>query len=237
MFRLSQIRKIYQILFSLEDFSLNDVSIHTFVNPYSIQRLANSDVDLKLFKIHSDGILLVKLAQLFGKNIERFSFDETSIAPIIYKYAKSNNRRIAIIGTQKDLIGETVRKIETEYFIDITYYRDGFIDENEMDEVYRIIKDLKIDLLIVGMGTPLQEKFIQEAMNSGWKGQAFTCGGYLHQTHKNIQYYPKYINKLNLRFLYRIFDEPKLIKRYLVNYTKLLLIMPIMYFFKLIGKL
>ena len=70
------------------------------------------------------------------------------------------------------------------------------------------------------MGTPFQEQFLVDLKNLGWIGAGYTCGGFIHQTAANIKYYPEFFNTYNLRWLYRMIDEPKLIKRYLILYPK-----------------
>lgn len=52
--------------------------------------------------------------------------------------------------------------------------------------------------------------------NAGYHGIGFTCGEFIHQLAMNkINYYPAWINKYNLRFLYRMYKEPHTRKRYL----------------------
>jgi N-acetylglucosaminyldiphosphoundecaprenol N-acetyl-beta-D-mannosaminyltransferase len=75
------------------------------------------------------------------------------------------------------------------------------------------------------MGTPLQEEFLLEVHLKSETIIGFTCGGFIHQTAKGINYYPKWINKFNLRWLFRIFDEPKLFERYFVKYPKSLILL------------
>ena len=104
--------------------------------------------------------------------------------------------------------------------LNVLRYRDGYFSDKEReDELDLLIKD-NPDIVIVGMGTPLQEFFLRDLRELGWQGTGFTCGGYLHQSSNGIDYYPKLIDKLNLRWLYRIYDEPKLFKRYTVDYSK-----------------
>ena len=74
------------------------------------------------------------------------------------------------------------------------------------------------------MGTPLQEKFLIDLKKNGWSGIGFTCGGFLHQTSNNIIYYPNWIDKFSLRAFYRMYDEPKLIKRYFLIYPLAILL-------------
>ena len=47
------------------------------------------------------------------------------------------------------------------------------------------------------------------------EGIGFTCGGFIHQTANNeIEYYPLWIDRMNLRFVYRMYKEKHTRKRY-----------------------
>ena len=96
-------------------------------------------------------------------------------------------------------------------------YRNGyFTSENEMDEEAKHIVKLNPDFLIVGMGILMQEKFLLKVKDMRFQGVGFTCGGFIHQTAKNeIDYYPAWADRLNLRFIYRMYKEPHTRKRYL----------------------
>ena len=72
------------------------------------------------------------------------------------------------------------------------------------------------DFLIVGMGVLMQERFLLKVKDAGFGGIGFTCGGFIHQTAKDeIDYYPGWVDRLNLRFLYRMYKEKHTRKRYL----------------------
>ena len=44
--------------------------------------------------------------------------------------------------------------------------------------------------------------------NARIPGVGFTCGGFIHQTANNeIEYYPLWIDRMNLRFVYRMYKE------------------------------
>lgn len=38
------------------------------------------------------------------------------------------------------------------------------------------INELNPDLVVVGMGAPLQEKFLVDLVGLGWRGRGYTCG-------------------------------------------------------------
>ena len=71
------------------------------------------------------------------------------------------------------------------------------------------------------MGVPLQERFLLQLTDAGWNGVGITCGGFLDQLSQGVQYYPGWINSLNLRWAYRLMREPgRLWRRYLLDYPK-----------------
>jgi exopolysaccharide biosynthesis WecB/TagA/CpsF family protein len=202
----------------------------TFLNPYSYLLARNNKKLFEKFDIKIDGILLVKVLKLFGfKDIKRESFDMTSLAPIVFEDAIKENQSIYFIGTKPKVIDKAIDNIKASYpKLNIVGFRDGYIKNEERNNVFENIKNLSPDIVVCGMGTPLQEQFLVDLQNDGWDGIGYTCGGFLHQTVGDIQYYPKWIDKYNLRWVYRMYDEPVLFKRYFGEY-------PIFFFYFIID--
>jgi len=200
----------------------NEKKLVTFLNPYSYLFARNKIGLFKNFNIKIDGIILVKTLNIFGfKNIIRESFDMTSMAPLVFEESIKTKKSIYFIGTKPEIIDKAADNIKEQFpELNIIGYRDGYIKEEERNEVLKSIITLNPDILICGMGTPVQEQFLIDLQKSGWSGTGYTCGGFLHQTANSIKYYPNWVNKYNLRALYRIYDEPVLLKRYLFEYPK-----------------
>lgn len=204
----------------------NDFSgLNTFINPYSALILQKHRNKIKLdnFNIYVDGIYICWLELIFKSNkIARISFDFTSIAHDTFSYAVKNNLKIAIIGGNPG-IAEKASKHITDLYpgIDINFTAPGFF-KNHKEKTYTINKCTDSDIVITGMGTPLQEQFLIELKSQNWKGSGYTCGGFLDQIVEGKgMYYPPLINKYNLRWLYRIYKEPnRLLKRYTIDYLK-----------------
>ena len=208
------------------EFSFQENKLYTFLNPYSYLMARNQlDIIRPIDIIHADGIVLSFLFSLFRiKKISRYSFDMTSVARIIFELSEEKNYSIVIIGTEPDVIDNAIQNILKEYKLNIIEYRDGFFkSEEERINYQKHIAKLNPDILIVGMGVIRQESFLLEMRKKGWGKTGFTCGGFLHQSAVSINYYPRIINKLHLRWLYRILKEPKLIKRYTIDYFKFLI--------------
>ncbi|UHG93164.1 WecB/TagA/CpsF family glycosyltransferase [Spirosoma oryzicola] len=197
--------------------------ITSFVNPYSMLVLKNNPtIATNIDHWHVDGISLVKTVNKHeSKKINRFSFDDTSLAPIVFNFIKERKLTLAIVGSTQVNIIAAVAIIEKKYSIKVNYFSSGYFDDlTQRQEVLNHIHKNNFDFVICGMGTPHQEKFLIDLKMMGWSGYGFTCGGYLHQIAKKENYYPKLFDSLNIRWVFRIIDEPKLIKRYFYLYPK-----------------
>lgn len=194
--------------------------VYTFLNPVSYLDAINYKSLFDNFDgIFADGSILVgAILSLYGKKVKRYSFDMTSVAPMLLKYAVDNGKTIYIVASRQDQVEKAVKIIEEMYpGINIIGYRNGYFStDNEQDEEIRHIIDINPDYLIVGMGAIKQERFLLNVKHAGFKGIGFTCGGFIHQTSKNeINYYPAWVDKYNVRFLYRMYREPHTRMRYL----------------------
>lgn len=199
---------------------MSDYKIYTFLNPVSyLMALDNKKLFEQFDGIFVDGsILVTAIKVLYGKTVTRRSFDMTSLAPEILKYAENNKKTIYIVGSKQEQIEKAISIFKERYpNLLIAGYRNGyFSSENEMDTEAIHITEKNPDFLIVGMGALMQEKFLLKVKSTGFKGIGFTCGGFIHQTSKNeIEYYPAWADKLNLRFIYRMYKEKHTRKRYI----------------------
>lgn len=204
---------------------LNDISGSViFLNPFSYLLLRGRlDIFSGVSKIFCDGILLVFIFRIFGLKISRYSFDQTSLAPVVFGQISDSKKTVFLLGSHENAIFSARKIIEVAYpELKISGCRNGFFaNQNEMKDFasYLACCDDSPDFVIVGMGTPLQEEFSAFLLNSGFKGVIYTCGGFFHQISGNgFVYYPKIFDRLNLRWIYRMYDEPKLIRRYFLNY-------------------
>ncbi len=200
---------------------------HTFINLYSYLVLRKqTKLSASMDNILVDGQLMVVVLRLLGlKKLSRKSFDMTSLAPVVFLDAIENGKTIYFVGSTQLQLMSSVKKI-TDNFpgLNVVRFRNGYFSGAEWKEEMALVSRLNPDIVVAGLGTPLQEQFLIDLRSSGWKGTGFTCGGFFHQTAAGINYYPVWMDKLNLRWLYRIYDEPKLAKRYFLQYPLALML-------------
>ena len=215
---------LVQKILSTEALSIDEVftkkgRIYTFLNPVSyLSALDNKAMFTRFDGIFADGsILAAAIKTIYGKHVTRRSFDMTSIAPELLSFAETNKKTVYVVASRQEQVEKAVGIFKERYAdLCVCGYRNGyFTSEVEMDKEAEHIAALNPDFLIVGMGALMQERFLLKVKDAGYRGIGFTCGGFIHQTANNeIDYYPVWVDRMNLRFLYRMFKERHTRKRY-----------------------
>ena len=200
-----------------------DSALITFVNPLACA-IARQDesypATLNEFDwVLCDGIgMTVAAHRLLKIRLNRAAFDHASLAGPVLRWAKANAKKLVLVGGEPSVAekaAETMCREVPGLDIEMTFsgYPPG------VTEAFDFLIGNPGRLVICGMGAPRQEEFLLSLKRAGWQGTGFTCGGFLDQISNGMQYYPAWINRLNLRFLYRLYREPaRLWRRYLIDY-------------------
>jgi len=168
-----------------------------------------------------DGMLMSTfMSRITGRPIGRVSFDFTSIADVVLRSAEQQGKRVYFVGARQAELDLFISKIKSLYpQLSIAGYHNGYFDAAQAEDIRYDICRSAADILIVGLGAGRQEQFEQDALRAGFRGVAFSCGGFIRQEAlATRQYYPALINRLHLRAFYRMYREPHTIKRYLIDY-------------------
>jgi N-acetylglucosaminyldiphosphoundecaprenol N-acetyl-beta-D-mannosaminyltransferase len=195
----------------------------TFVNPHSFH-IAKRDneyaANLSRFTyVFPDGIGVTWALRLLHSNhAERISFDSTSLALPMLRRAQREHRSVMLIGGRPGVAPRAAERLSKALDgLRVLAATDGF---RSLDQYVSTVHLLKPDVIVCGMGAPLQEELLIRLAESGaWKGLGYTCGGYLDQLCAGVQYYPAVVDRLDLRWAYRLAKEPRrLWRRYLIEY-------------------
>jgi N-acetylglucosaminyldiphosphoundecaprenol N-acetyl-beta-D-mannosaminyltransferase len=210
--------------------NLNQVVDKIFLSLYSNKKIfivtANPEIvikarkDLELNKaiknadiVTADGIGVVIAMRLYNIKINRVTgFD---IVQKIFERSnknKENKYKFFLLGSNKKNIKLAQINIKRKYKnIEICGYNDGYFDDK--DKIIDLINNSKTDILLIGMGSPLQEKFIflnKKKINA----KVFIgVGGTFDVLSGKIKRAPTIFQKLGLEWFYRILKEPKRILR------------------------
>lgn len=203
----------------------DNLALATFVNAFSYYDLTE-EMKNEIDYFFSDGILLTKLNNYFSVDkVERISFDSTSLAYPFFDFCEKNDVTVALVGATQSEISNFSKYILGKFpYLKLSYVSSGYID----DEVrYKVLAScLSSDVVIVGMGFPYQEEFLLELKKSHTTSSqlklALTCGGFFTQ-HQNSDYYPKLIDKLELRWLYRLIFAKHVRRKVFTKYPRFFL--------------
>jgi len=181
----------------------------TFLNPYSIEKFSDrTELYSRFDYICSDGIFPILLHKIWRiKKSKRISFDMGSLAPVVFQWLVDNDKTVYFLGTTEENLRNFEKVITKNYStLRIIGSHHGFIKGQE-EEVVREIVSLNPCVVVIGMGAPFQDTFAMRLKDSGFQGTAYTCGGFMHQSSERLNYYPKWVNRWNLRTFYRFTRE------------------------------
>lgn len=201
-----------------------DTGLATFLNPYSYLRLRQSvELCAEMDAIFVDGVSLVILLRLAGIRVRRCSMDMTSLAPGVLMRAAADNRTIYFVGGPLGVAKNAADILRREIDLPAVEALAGYFDTSaHRDSAISKIAADRDSLVLVGMGAGVQEQFMIDLRRQGHSGLVYSCGGFFHQTVMagRPKYYPRWVDRIHLRWLWRMVKEPQLISRYLIGYPR-----------------
>lgn len=160
-----------------------------------------------------DGIGVVKAANYIGINEINERITGVDISYTLLELANKYNKSIYLLGASKEVIELTVKNINKEYpKVNILGYSDGYVDDK--DDVFKRIKNISPDIILVALGVPKQELLIAKHYDSFSKGIFVGVGGTFDVISGTKKRAPQIIQKLNIEWLYRIIGNKERIKRF-----------------------
>lgn len=120
--------------------------------------------------------------------------------------------KIFLYGAKQEIVEKAKEELELIYpKINIVGTCNGYIGE---DYAVEKINESGADIIFVGLGSPKQEEFIIKNKDKIDKAKILMpVGGSFDVISKTKKRAPKWIIKINLEWLYRLFQEPKRIFR------------------------
>ena len=116
---------------------------------------------LKADLIHADGTPLVKASRLLSKTPLPERVATTDLVHNTARIAEKEKATFYFLGATQDGIELAVKRMKALYpALEFVGYRNGYIKSEQEDEVIAQINAAKPDILWIGMGVPLEQKFV-----------------------------------------------------------------------------
>lgn len=185
----------------------------TYLNP---EKLLTANLSIyENMCVRVDGFFLSWLIEKeFKNNVERASFDFSSLADSVFSAIEEARLSLAIIGAKECEAHSFANVIRSRYKIDIVLVHDGYFNSSEYARVIEKLRASRANVALIGMGGIRQDEFASQVASALDDVSIFTCGAFISQTAAGSgDYYPSLIKKLDLRWLYRFYREPHTVWR------------------------
>ena len=144
----------------------------------------------------------------------------TDFIPNIINLANKYKKNIYLLGGKPGIAELAKDNIIAKYnSCNIVGVSDGYFDSDKNDYIVNDIVSKKTDILIVGMGGPTQELWIENNREKleGVK-IAIAGGAILDFMSGEIKRAPRFVRKFKAEWIYRLYLEPKrLFRRYIIG--------------------
>jgi len=128
--------------------------------------------------------------------------------------------RIALVGSDRRSVDRAAQVVADDLLApgaSLVDVRDGYSELPGGDSLAPWMKSCRPDVVIVGLGTVLQEEWALDASAALPAGLVLTCGGFFDQVYQ-AAYYPPWAYSLRLNWAVRLAREPsRLWRRYSVE--------------------
>jgi len=164
-----------------------------------------------------EGRGLYLMTWLVGKKLKQ----EINGVELIYKLnqkSKIKNQKLFLLGGTEDVVKKTAEKLGDS----VIGFEHGYRD---LDKVVEKINLAKPEILLVGLGSPEQEKFIYNHLSKMPSVKlAIGVGGAFDFISGQVKRAPKIIQKIGMEWLWRLILEPRRVKRIFLGVFGLILL-------------
>ncbi len=175
-------------------------------NSYFSQVLKNAEL------VIPDGVGIKIALKINGINQEQIPGIEFSKELIAICEKKSYS--VALIGAKDEILTKACENLKKDYpNLNICYHHDGFFNEQEEAEIIQNIFSAQPKLVLVALGAPKQEIFIDK-LKKELKSSIFVgVGGSFDVWSGEVQRAPVVYRKIGCEWLYRLLKQPSRFKR------------------------
>ena len=197
----------------------NDSKVVFTANPEIVMRAKNDDQFKKIINqgdlVVADGIGVVIGSKIIKKPLkERVAGYD--LVQNIFKEIKDTEHTVYFFGAAPGIAKQAQEKMKQQYSnIKIIGAHSGYYTEEEEALLIQELKRKKPDIILVGLGAPKQEMWIQKYKNE-IKAKVFIgVGGSFDVMSGNTKRAPKLFIHLGLEWFYRLITQPTRLKRML----------------------
>ncbi|WP_293104852.1 WecB/TagA/CpsF family glycosyltransferase [Moorena sp. SIO3I6] len=171
---------------------------------------------------HCDGMGILKAHQFMGYNLSlKYRASYTLLLPKLLENVNQNGLSMFLLGSKPKHLETALTNLRQQYPNIIVNGHHGYFDKedpSQNQEIINKINQTKPNILLVGMGMPIQEKWIWQHRSRLNVNVFMPCGAVIDRLAGLVPDCPEFISNLGGEWLYRLSREPKrLAARYLLG--------------------
>ncbi|MDJ0742726.1 MAG: WecB/TagA/CpsF family glycosyltransferase [Xenococcaceae cyanobacterium MO_167.B27] len=169
-----------------------------------------------------DGVGILKALQWMGNDFPlQYRVSGTAFVPKLLEYGNQNSFSFFLLGSTPKYLEEAMQRVKQKYPELKIAGHDGYFDKKNTEQNQAIVEQInqfKPNILLVGMGMPTQEKWIQEYRRELEVNVIMPCGAIIDRLAGVVAECPPWISNSGLEWLYRLISEPRRLGgRYLIG--------------------
>ena len=143
----------------------------------------------------------------------------TDLFPDICSLAQENSYKLYFLGAKEGIANKMKDELLKKYdSLKIVGTHNGYMEDTEIYSVIKEINQSKADILLIALGAPQQEIFIQKYTNKINAKLFIGVGGLFDFYSNKTKRAPLFIREIGFEWIYRMIQEPKRMwKRYVLG--------------------
>lgn len=167
--------------------------------------------------VFGDGSGVRLAAGLRGERM-RANLVGTDLLPRFFHRSRAKGCRCFLLGATDVTVTRAARHLESDFpGIAIVGTHHGYVDDAGSRAVVDAIHQAAPDMLLVGMGNPLQERWIHDHLPLLRVPVSIGVGGLFDHWAGNLRRAPGWVRRLGLEWLQILLQQPRKWRRYLLG--------------------
>lgn len=169
-------------------------------------------------EVYPDGVGVKMAARMQGLALKE-NVNGTDMFPLLCEQLQLQDKSLYLCGATKSVVSKLAKKLHVEFpKLRIAGYTDGYSYSQSPSELCAHINNSKADLLLVAMGAPRQERWINEHASMLEVKAVIGVGGLFDFYSGEVSRAPVWFRELSIEWVWRLVQQPKdKVKRYLIG--------------------
>jgi exopolysaccharide biosynthesis WecB/TagA/CpsF family protein len=166
----------------------------------------------------NDGKGVLLAARLLGARLPA-DLNGNFFSPLVLELAAARGWSVYFLGARSGIADAAAANLSRRVpGLKMAGTRDGFFSVEEEDDVVAAIRDSGAGLLMVAMGNPAQERWLDRCMDKTDARLGVGVGAFFDFQAGAVRRAPEWMNRIGLEWLYRLGKEPRRMwRRYLIG--------------------